>query len=76
MQRERYITYSRDEAFKNIMEYSHWRANPRLVRAIVDESAETITWLQKQGIVFTDVTTNMPNTPGHITSSKAKEPRR
>jgi len=26
MQRERYITYSRDEAFKNIMEYSHWLA--------------------------------------------------
>ena len=44
-QRLNYITYSRDEAFKNIMEYSHWRANPRLVRAIVNESAETIAWL-------------------------------
>src|SRR5512143_473339 len=49
MQRERYITYSRDEAFKGIMEYSHWRANPRLVRAIVDESGDTIAWLQKAG---------------------------
>ena len=28
MQRKRYITYSRDQAFKNIMEYSHWRASP------------------------------------------------
>ena len=26
------------DAFRNIMEYSHWRANGRLVRAIVDES--------------------------------------
>ncbi len=42
LQRQRYITYSRDEAFKNIMEYSHWRANPRLVRVVVDESAATI----------------------------------
>jgi fumarate reductase flavoprotein subunit len=60
MQRERYITYSRDEAFKNMMEYCHWRANARLVRAFVNESAATITWLQKQGVVFTDATALSP----------------
>ena len=53
MQRERYITYSRDDAFRSIMEFSHWRANPRLVRAFVDESASTISWLQKHGVKFT-----------------------
>jgi fumarate reductase flavoprotein subunit len=63
LQRERYIMYSRDEAFKNIMEYSHWIANPRLVRAIINESAGTIAWLQKQGVVFTDATINMPDSP-------------
>jgi fumarate reductase flavoprotein subunit len=63
MQRERYITYSRDEAFKNIMEYSHWRANPRLVRAIVNDSAASIAWLQKHGVEFTDATINMPDRP-------------
>ena len=63
MQRERYITYTRDEAFKNIMEFNHWRSNPRLVRAIVDESPATITWLQKQGVVFSDVINNMPDSP-------------
>ncbi len=63
MQRERYITYSRDEAFKNIMEYSHWRANPRLVRAIVDESAATIAWLRQHGVEFAEVTINMPDAP-------------
>ncbi|MBN1190189.1 MAG: FAD-dependent oxidoreductase [Dehalococcoidales bacterium] len=63
MQRERYITYSRDQAWRNIMEYSHWRANPRLVRAVVDESAATIDWLQKQGVEFTDATINMPDMP-------------
>jgi fumarate reductase flavoprotein subunit len=63
MQRERYITYSRDQAFKNIMEYSHWRANPRLVRAIVNESAGTIIWLKKQGVEFTTAATNLPNSP-------------
>jgi fumarate reductase flavoprotein subunit len=63
MQRRRYIEYSRDQAFKNIMEYSHWKANPRLVRAIVDESAGTIAWLRQQGAEFSDVITNMPHAP-------------
>jgi fumarate reductase flavoprotein subunit len=63
MQRERYIAYSRDQAFKNIMEYSHWRANARLIRAFVNESASTITWLQKQGVEFTDAMNNMPEAP-------------
>jgi succinate dehydrogenase/fumarate reductase flavoprotein subunit len=63
MQRARYVTYTRDEAFKNTMDYSHWWANPRLVRAIVDESGPTISWLQAQGVVFTDATINMPDAP-------------
>ena len=63
LQRRRFICYSRDEAFKRIMEYSHWRANARLVRAIVNESAETIAWLQKQGVEFIDVGINMPDSP-------------
>jgi fumarate reductase flavoprotein subunit len=63
MQRERYITYSRDEAFKRIMEYSHWRANARLVRAFVDESGSTISWLREKGVEFLDATINMPDSP-------------
>jgi fumarate reductase flavoprotein subunit len=61
MQRERYITYTRDEAFKRMMEYSHWRADARMVRAFVDESAPTIAWLQKAGVEFSEVGTNMPD---------------
>ncbi len=63
IQRERFIDYSRDEAFRNIMEYSHWIANARLVRAIVDESASTIAWLQEQGVEFTGELINMPRAP-------------
>jgi fumarate reductase flavoprotein subunit len=61
MQRQRYINYSRDEAFHAIMEYSHWRANPRLVRAFVDESAATIGWLKERGVKFVEPVANMPN---------------
>jgi fumarate reductase flavoprotein subunit len=63
MQREHYIEYGRDDAFKSIMEYSHWRSNPRLVRAIVNESAGTIAWLEQQGVEFSGVTINMPKAP-------------
>ena len=63
LQRKDYITYSRDDAFKAIMEYSHWRANARLVRAFVDESAETISWLLGHGVEFSDITINMPDEP-------------
>ena len=63
MQRERYVDYTRDQCFKNTMDYSHWRANPRLVRAIIDESGSTIAWLQSQGVVFVDATINMPESP-------------
>src|SRR4030043_1447618 len=45
IQRKRYISYTKDEAFKNFMDYSHWRANASLVRTIVNESGPTISWL-------------------------------
>ena len=63
LQRERYIMYSRDQAFKKIMEYSHWRADPRLVRAIVNESAGTIAWLQKQDVEFLGASMFVPDNP-------------
>jgi fumarate reductase flavoprotein subunit len=64
LQRMHYIDYDCDAAFKSIMEYSHWRANPRLVRAIVNESGKTISWLQQQGVEFSGVSINMPRSPG------------
>ncbi len=74
MQKEKFITYSRDEAFKNLMEYSHWLANPRLVRAIVDQSAETIRWLITAGVKFSYVGINMPDAPHtyHVLKGKGE----
>ncbi|KPK96749.1 MAG: hypothetical protein AMJ95_12495, partial [Omnitrophica WOR_2 bacterium SM23_72] len=34
------IDCSRDELFKQAMEFAHWRINPRLVRAIIDKSGD------------------------------------
>jgi fumarate reductase flavoprotein subunit len=54
MQRQKYNPLTRDEAFKTIMNYSHWRANARLARAFVDKSADTIEWFEQRGVEFTD----------------------
>ena len=63
LQKERYIAYSRDQAFRNFMEYNHWRSDARLVRALINRSAETIDWLRALGVEFRDVTINMPDAP-------------
>jgi len=74
LQRQRFIDYSRDEAFKNIMEYNHWRANARLVRAFVNESAKTIAWLQKQGVEFIGAASLRPGGPSpyHVINGKGE----
>lgn len=61
MQRESYVGITRDLAFRMMMEYNHWCANPRLVRAFVDESAATVNWLQNQGVEFEGPTAIWPD---------------
>jgi fumarate reductase flavoprotein subunit len=75
MQRRQYVGYTRDDAFKTIMEYSHWRADARLVRAFVDETAATITWLQQHGVEFEGLSTHMPGAPHvwHILKGPERE---
>ena len=74
MQRAQFIDYTRDKAFKNIMEYSHWRANPRIVRAFVNESAASIAWLINHGVEFREVMINMPDAPRtyHVVKGKGE----
>ncbi len=60
LQRAMNYTLTKDQAFKMIMDYSHWRANAKLVRAFVDKSPDTIEWLKKNGVEFEQVTSNYP----------------
>jgi fumarate reductase flavoprotein subunit len=44
----------RDDFFKVAMRWSHWsKVNPRIVRAFMDKSGDTIGWLMRKGITFT-----------------------
>ena len=74
MQKEKYIAYSADQAFRNFMEYNHWRVEARLVRSLINRSADTIDWLKTLGVEFLDVTINMPDAPRtyHVVKGRGK----
>ena len=52
MQREAGENYTRDEAFRLLMEHNHWRTDSQLARAYIDKSASTIDWLENHGVEF------------------------
>lgn len=60
MQRENNHVFTRDQAFKLVMDYSHWRPNAKLVRNYINKSASTIDWLQGLGVHFEKLTSNYP----------------
>ncbi|MCH1919921.1 FAD-dependent oxidoreductase [Shewanella sp. A3A] len=52
LQHRQGIIVTKEEAFKTIMDYSHWKANAPLVSAFVNKSASTIDWLKDLGVTF------------------------
>lgn len=55
VQRRMSISAPKDEVFRIAMDYHHWRTNPRLLRAFINKSADTIQWLEDKGIKFNQV---------------------
>ena len=51
-QRKRNVPLTKAEVFKFFMEDTNWRANARIVSAYINKSADTIDWLEKQGVEF------------------------
>ncbi|MFX1563215.1 MAG: FAD-dependent oxidoreductase [Promethearchaeota archaeon] len=52
-QRREMIDCRKDDCFKLAMDFAHWNVNPRLVRAFIDKSGNTIQWLEEKGLEFT-----------------------
>lgn len=50
----------KDEVFKAAMDYSHWKINPRIFRAFVDKSEDTIRWLEERGLEFSEIPSIYP----------------
>jgi len=52
VQKRAAIEFRRDEVFRIAMNWAHWKTNPRIVRAFIDKSGDTIRWLEDKGIEF------------------------
>jgi len=44
------IIADKDECFKAYMKWHHWTIDPRIARAYINKSGDTIRWFQKEGI--------------------------
>lgn len=55
------IDAPKDKVFRIAMDYTHWKTNPRLIRALVDKSDDTIRWLEAKGVNFSGVIPHYPN---------------
>lgn len=53
--REKGLNFTTDDVFESIMTYTHWRGNAPLVRAFLEKSAETLEWLEAQGVAFAPI---------------------
>ena len=61
VQKRMMINAQRDELFKIAMDYAHWTINPRIVRAFVDKSGDTVRWLEEKGLKFDWIPPLYPN---------------
>jgi len=46
------IEADNDKYFKKALGFTHWKTNPRLMRALIEKSADSIPWLKRQGVQF------------------------
>ncbi len=73
IQKQKLIFADKDEVFRDCMNYSHWKIDGRIIRALIEKSGDTIKWLMDMGVEFYDVVHHIPNQNPevfHITSPK------
>lgn len=63
LQKRMKLPYTPEDRFQAQMEATNWEANPRLVRAFMEKTAETMEWLENLGAEFTHVASAYPGGP-------------
>ena len=51
---------SADELIKRALSYAHWKTDPRIVRAFIKKSGDTIGWLESIGVNFFEIAEYYP----------------
>jgi fumarate reductase flavoprotein subunit len=60
LQRRMRLDVRKDACFKEAMYYAHNRINPRVIRAFIDKSGDTIKWLEGMGLKIHDLAPYFP----------------
>lgn len=50
-----------DKLFRIAMDYAHWKLDPRIIRAFIDKSGDTIHWLEEKNLKFDSLPPLYPN---------------
>lgn len=74
LQRRLNIDAQPEKLFREAMEYSHWRSDARLTRALIDASGETLDWLMGLGVPFCRVIHHMVNQSPEVFHMTAQNP--
>lgn len=61
IQKANMITLRREEVFQQMMDYTHWRVDPRKLREYIWKSGSTIDWLEDMGVRFAGVAKYFPS---------------
>ncbi|WP_426350335.1 FAD-dependent oxidoreductase [Alloiococcus sp. CFN-8] len=51
-QKAQLIDFTKEDAFNLLMNYTHWRVDARLVRKYIEQSSDTINWMESIGVEF------------------------
>ena len=51
-QKEQMYEWTKDDAFNEFMEYTHWKADAATVRRWFNMSASTVEWIEEKGVEF------------------------
>jgi len=51
-QKKQMVDFTKEDAFNLLMNYTHWRVDAKLVRRYIEQSGNTIDWLETMGVQF------------------------
>jgi fumarate reductase flavoprotein subunit len=52
LQKRSNIDARKDKLFRQAMDYAHWKIDPKIIRAFMNKSGDTIRWLEEKGLKF------------------------
>jgi fumarate reductase flavoprotein subunit len=55
------IDAKKDDLFKTALDYAHYKVDPRILRAFINRSGDTVQWIEQKGMRFNRIVPFYPN---------------